>query len=133
MQSLAVTSLQNGLVRLDKRLGINAISPDKKAAALQPQGALVAIETNTGAVKALVGGKDYLETEYNRALQNNRLPGSGFKPFLYYAIFETIDPVSGCQWEIPGSNFIKVALRKGQKVCETAPHDQANGATAPGF
>jgi penicillin-binding protein 1A len=45
--------------------------------------------------------------------------------------FETIDPVSGCQWEIPGTNFIKVALRKGQKVCETAPHDPANGATVP--
>jgi hypothetical protein len=39
-------------------------------------------------VRALMGGRDYGETEYNRAIQNNRLPGSGFKPFLYYAAFE---------------------------------------------
>jgi penicillin-binding protein 1A len=55
-----------------------------------PQGALVAVDTNTGAVRALVGGRNYLRTEYNRALQHNRLPGSGFKPFLYYAAFEKI-------------------------------------------
>jgi penicillin-binding protein 1A len=36
----------------------------------------------------MVGGRDYFETEYNRAIKNNRLPGSGFKPFLYYAAFE---------------------------------------------
>jgi penicillin-binding protein 1A len=56
-----------------------------------PQGALVAIECNSGAVKALVGGRDYLETEFNRAVESNRLPGSGFKPFLYYAAFEKLD------------------------------------------
>jgi membrane carboxypeptidase/penicillin-binding protein len=56
-----------------------------------PQGALVAIECNSGAVKALVGGRDYSETEFNRAVESNRLPGSGFKPFLYYAAFEKLN------------------------------------------
>jgi penicillin-binding protein 1A len=51
----------------------------------------VAIECNSGAVKALVGGRDYSETEFNRAVESNRLPGSGFKPFLYYAAFEKLD------------------------------------------
>jgi len=37
-----------------------------------------------------VGGRDYSETEYNRAIQNNRLPGSGFKPFVYYTAFEKL-------------------------------------------
>jgi penicillin-binding protein 1A len=55
-----------------------------------PQGALVAIQTNSGAVKALVGGRDYSQSEYNRALQNNRQPGSGFKPFVYYTAFQKL-------------------------------------------
>ncbi|MBC2711920.1 MAG: hypothetical protein HGJ94_13310 [Desulfosarcina sp.] len=55
------------------------------------QGALVAVGVNTGAVKALVGGRDYFQTPYNRALQNNRQPGSGFKPFLYYGVLESLD------------------------------------------
>jgi penicillin-binding protein 1A len=38
----------------------------------------------------MVGGRDYSETEFNRAIENNRLPGSGFKPFLYYAAFEKL-------------------------------------------
>ncbi|UCF89758.1 MAG: carboxypeptidase, partial [Desulfobacterales bacterium] len=64
---------------------------DQRAAAVErPQGALVAIETNSGAVRALVGGRDYSQTEFNRADQSNRLPGSGFKPFLYSAAFEKL-------------------------------------------
>jgi len=90
-QSLAVDSVQSGLAKLDQTLGIaddtenSSINPG-----LHPQGALVAIQTNSGAVSALVGGRDYSETEYNRAVQNNRLPGSGFKPFVYYTAFEKL-------------------------------------------
>ena len=91
LQALAVASLQSGLAKLDQTLGIAAdpensrISPE-----LIPQGALVAIQTNSGAVSALVGGRNYSETEYNRAIQNMRLPGSGFKPFVYYTAFEKL-------------------------------------------
>jgi len=45
--------------------------------------------------------------------------------------FETIDSVSGCRWENPGTDFIKVALRKNQKVCETAPYGPVNGTLSP--
>ena len=38
----------------------------------------------------MVGGRDYAESEYNRAVQNSRLPGSAFKPFLYYTALETL-------------------------------------------
>ncbi len=92
LQSLAEASLKKGLLELENKIGrkefftLNDGGPESRL-----QGALVAIETNTGAVKAIVGGRDYLETEYNRAIQNNRLPGSGFKPFLYYAAFENLD------------------------------------------
>ncbi len=53
----------------------------------QPQGALVAIEPETGYIRALVGGRDYNETKLNRAL-SLRSPGSSFKPFLYAAALE---------------------------------------------
>ena len=90
-QAWGIESLQNGLGKLDELMGI-AESPatDSAGALTHPQGALVAIECNSGAVKALVGGRDYSETEFNRAVESNRLPGSGFKPFLYYAAFEKL-------------------------------------------
>jgi 1A family penicillin-binding protein len=91
LQALAVESVQNGLVKLDQVLGTSSqAEAGSDRTEVQPQGALVAIQANSGAVKALVGGRDYSETEYNRAIQNNRLPGSGFKPFVYYTAFEKI-------------------------------------------
>ena len=47
------------------------------------QGALFAIETNTGKVKAMVGGRDFSESQFNRAIQAKRQPGSAFKPIIY--------------------------------------------------
>ncbi|WP_320034985.1 PBP1A family penicillin-binding protein [Halarcobacter sp.] len=46
-------------------------------------GALVSIENNTGKILALVGGVDYTESSFNRAVQSKRQPGSAAKPFLY--------------------------------------------------
>lgn len=52
----------------------------------QPQGALLAIETKTGDVKAMVGGRG--EDQFNRATQMYRQPGSAFKPFTYVTALE---------------------------------------------
>ena len=92
MQAWAAQSVQAGLQKLDRSMGLSDEfeSYDTDSAQL-PQGALVAIQANSGAVKALVGGRNYSASEYNRAVQNNRLPGSGFKPFLYYTAFEKLD------------------------------------------
>jgi penicillin-binding protein 1A len=51
------------------------------------QMALVAIDPRTHYVKALVGGVDYGKSQYNRATQALRQPGSAFKPFVYYAAY----------------------------------------------
>ena len=51
--------------------------------------ALVAIDPRTHFVKALVGGVDSKASEFNRAIQAQRQPGSSFKPFVYYAAFAT--------------------------------------------
>jgi len=87
MQRWAVNSVKDGMENLDNLMGLgHSQADDNNNRSTHAQGALVAVETNTGAVKALVGGRDYAASEYNRAIQNQRLPGSGFKPFLYYTV-----------------------------------------------
>ncbi|NEO84331.1 MAG: penicillin-binding protein 1A [Spirulina sp. SIO3F2] len=51
------------------------------------QVALVAVDSRTHYVKALVGGVNYKESQFNRAIQSLRQPGSSFKPFVYYTAF----------------------------------------------
>ncbi len=51
------------------------------------QMALVAVDPRTHFVKAMVGGVDYRKSQYNRAIQALRQPGSAFKPFVYYTAF----------------------------------------------
>ncbi len=53
------------------------------------EGALVAIEPSTGYVKAVVGGRSFQETPYNRAIDARRQPGSAFKPFIYATALES--------------------------------------------
>ena len=48
----------------------------------------MALDPNDGSIVALVGGFDYFTNKYNRVTQARRLPGSGFKPFLYSAALE---------------------------------------------
>jgi len=92
LQALAAAAVENGLKRLDRQLGEPGGSGrGEDSEPLRPQGAMVVLDTNTGAARALVGGRDYFESEYNRAIQSHRLPGSGFKPFLYYSAFEKLD------------------------------------------
>ena len=75
------TTLDPGMqVAADKAIGANA--PDGT------QGALVAIDRD-GAVRAMVGGKDYVSSIYNRATQAERQPGSAFKLFVYLSALES--------------------------------------------
>ncbi len=76
LQKAAEEAVKNGISSIEKR--------DKKGV----QAALVAIELNTGAVRALVGGTDFWENQYNRAAQAIRQPGSAFKPFVYLTAIE---------------------------------------------
>jgi penicillin-binding protein 1A len=52
------------------------------------EGALVCVETQTGAVKAMVGGRDFTRSQFNRAVQSHRQPGSSFKPIIYAAALD---------------------------------------------
>lgn len=84
LQALANKAVQDGLARFDKRLGLPEYkNASRKERVNYPQAALVAIEPKTGKIKALVGGRDFKTSEFNRAIQHNRLPGSSFKPIVY--------------------------------------------------
>jgi len=52
------------------------------------QGAFIALEPGTGAVKALIGGYDFDSSQFNRAVQGARQPGSAFKPLIYAAALD---------------------------------------------
>jgi penicillin-binding protein 1B len=77
MQRSAEESLNNGVANLAKKYKFirNAETP--------LEGVVLTIEPGTGYVKALVGGRSYTKTQFNRAIQARRQPGSLFKPFVY--------------------------------------------------
>lgn len=58
---------------------------DQLFASQDNQGALVAIDPRTGGILSLVGGRNYIESQFNRAINANRQPGSVFKPIIYAA------------------------------------------------
>src|SRR5215217_6930618 len=102
------------------------VAADRAIVAYAPdgaQGALVALDRD-GAVRAMVGGKDYVSSIYNRATQAQRQPGSAFKLFVYLAALEsgmkptdTIvdEPVTIDGWSPRNStrtNFGPVTLRE---------------------
>jgi penicillin-binding protein 1B len=84
LQKLAEQSLQAGLAELERRYP--RLRADKPADQLQA--CLIAIQPQTGAIRAMMGGRDYRATQFNRCTQALRQPGSVFKPFTYLAAFE---------------------------------------------
>lgn len=60
----------------------------KKIKPVNVQGAIVALDPKTGGIRALVGGRDFRVSQFNRAVQARRQPGSCFKPIVYTAALE---------------------------------------------
>jgi penicillin-binding protein 1A len=60
-------------------------APKEKSQTEYLQGAIVTIDPTTGQIRALVGGRDFNDSNFNRAVQAARQPGSAFKPFIYAA------------------------------------------------
>src|SRR6266446_2271008 len=86
LQLKAESSLRDGLRALQTR---RAASAGKDTAPPErPEGALLALEPQTGYIRAMVGGYDFFKSEFNRAVQARRQPGSAFKPFVYIAALE---------------------------------------------
>lgn len=75
--------------REEIRKGLDALSRRQKYPGKdRPQAALVCIESVTGHVRAMVGGRDFQESQLNRAVQSKRQPGSAFKPIIYAAALD---------------------------------------------
>ena len=88
MQTAAEAAVRDGLAELEKQYPkLRRDEPEE-----QLEAALVAIHPATGEIKAMVGGRDYRVTQFNRATDAARQPGSVFKPVVYYAAF---DPGAG--------------------------------------
>jgi len=76
MQKIAEEAIRKGIEAIEQR-----VEPGIQAS-------LIAIELQTGHIKAMVGGLDFWRNQYNRATQAKRQPGSAFKPFVYLTAFE---------------------------------------------
>jgi len=70
------------------RTAWRALPEDKREEPTYLQGASVVVENRSGAVLAVIGGRDANESKYNRAIQSRRQFGSLFKPFVYLAAFD---------------------------------------------
>jgi penicillin-binding protein 1B len=88
MQRSAESALDEGIANLGKKY--RYIRNSKKPL----EGVVLTIQPGTGYVKALVGGRSYSKTQFNRAIQAKRQPGSLFKPFVYVT---AMDPSRGKQ------------------------------------
>lgn len=87
MQAAAQAAVSGQLAELEKRF--RRLRP--KAGQEPLQAALIALDPSTGAVRALVGGRDYQVSQFNRVVQAMRQPGSLFKPFVYLAALSRRD------------------------------------------
>jgi penicillin-binding protein 1B len=88
LQRLATVAVHNGMEQIDKLLAKRYAAWKKAGQQVpQPQIALVALDPRTGEIRALVGGRNYGESQLNHALAR-RQPGSVFKPFVYAAAFD---------------------------------------------
>ena len=95
MQKAAQAAVDGQLRKVEQRPGYRhptraqyaGKSLDAESATPYLQGALVMIDNRTGGIRALVGGRDYSESNFDRALLSKRQMGSTFKPFVYAAAF----------------------------------------------
>jgi penicillin-binding protein 1B len=81
LQRHAEVAVVRGLDRLEaRRPALRAADPADRL-----QAALIALDPRTGEIRAMVGGRDYRASQFNRAVLAERQPGSAFKPFVYLA------------------------------------------------
>ncbi len=87
---------------------------DRDGAATEPspylQGLVLTLDAKTGYIRAMVGGRDFEDSKFNRVTQAMRQPGSTFKPFVYSAALRAGIPLSFIQVDEP----ISVPMRQGE-------------------
>lgn len=91
LQRLATQTLESELTKLETAY------PSLKGHSNAVQGALVALDPKTGGILAMVGSRDYRVSQFNRAVQAKRQPGSLFKPLVYLAALDARRELAGGQ------------------------------------
>ena len=81
LQRLAQDAVRDGLTHVDELLS-------RRRRRGKAEAALIAVDPRTGEILALVGGRSYNQSQYDRAIFSRRQPGSVFKPFVYLTAFE---------------------------------------------
>jgi len=87
MQEIAQNVVVSGLLAIEERQK-NEESIESADVESPLQGALICIKAKTGHIKAMVGGRDFGISQFNRAIQSKRQPGSAFKPVIYAAAID---------------------------------------------
>ncbi len=93
LQAAARDAVREGLGALESR--------HRYPADLRPEAALVCLEPETGRVRALVGGRNFDDSQFNRAVQARRQPGSAFKPVIYAAALDAGFTPMTVLWDSP--------------------------------
>jgi penicillin-binding protein 1B len=81
LQRAALDAVRTGLANVDELLA-------RRRRPQRAQAALIAVDPRTGEILAMVGGRSYNVSQYNRAIASRRQPGSVFKPFVFLTAFE---------------------------------------------
>ena len=136
MQRAAEAAVEQGLLDIEKTISKRRSAATRPSTPVKPseplQAALVAINPTNGHVLAMVGGRDFVKSSYNRATLAKRQPGSAFKPFIYAAAVEgglgpedviegLYEPVvaSNAAWSPDDEHFYEtdaVTLREGLRL-----------------
>jgi penicillin-binding protein 1A len=101
IESYGATAVHRGGLRVHTTLDLKMQRAAREALG-KSQGAIVAIDPTDGAIRSMVGGRDYVESQFNRATQAVRQPGSAFKPFVYAAALEQGLPMNYLLVDHPG-------------------------------
>jgi penicillin-binding protein 1A len=110
MQRSAQAAMDSGWARIERTPGYRHATyaatmadTDRRESNETPylQGMFVAMDPATGEIRALVGGRDFNDSKFNRATQALRQPGSTFKPFVYYAAIHSGMPASQILYDAP--------------------------------
>jgi penicillin-binding protein 1B len=137
---MAEKSLAEGLKRLEETYAYLR----KRGEGDHLEGAIIVIKPQTGEIKAMVGGRDYQKSQFNRIFQARRQPGSVFKPFVYLAALmygsegKRFTPVSLVEdsaftWSYEGQEWQPANYRDeyfGTVTFQTALERSLNSATA---
>ncbi len=132
-QKAAQKAVRKGLETLEKRMRRGGVQNP------HPQAALICLDVRSGEIRAMVGGKDYTQSAFNRAIMARRQPGSAFKPIVYAHAIEKGFPQSKTLIDAPvrfnststekpwqPENFSKefkgeMTLRKALSISENIP------------